>query len=94
MNDTEKQVYCSKCGKPQGVLKFDEQVFEVGNVQFFCNTRYSCVCGKPKTFFPKPIANSTKGFDDETKTVLNGLGLNKKYTGLRQPRSKKLQEDN
>lgn len=92
-DNTEQPIFCGKCRKPHGTLKFDGQVFEVGNVQFFNSVRYSCVCGRAKSFIPSPIADSTKGFTDEAGTILNGLGLNKKYKGLRMPRKKTPQEN-
>jgi hypothetical protein len=80
-DNTGKQVYCSKCGKPHAILKYDGQVLQMGNVQIFNSIRYSCICGFPVTFYPSPLED-TKGFDGEaTRTVLINLGKTKKIRG-------------
>ncbi len=84
-DNTGQPVYCRKCGKPHAILKYDGQVLQMGNVQIFNSIRYSCICGFPVTFFPVPLKDETKGFDDETKVILNGLGLKRKRAVLRQP---------
>jgi hypothetical protein len=85
-DNTGQPIYCRKCGKPQGVLKYDGQVLQMGNVQIFNSVRYSCVCGYPTTFFASPIKDGVKGFDSETKAILNGLGFKRKRAVLRQPK--------
>jgi hypothetical protein len=83
-DNTGQQVYCGKCGKPHFLLKYDGQAMQMGNVQIYNSVRYSCICGYPATFFPLPIKDGTKGFDDETKAILNGLGYKRKRAILRQ----------
>jgi hypothetical protein len=88
-DNTEQQTYCRKCGKPHAVLKYDRQVFQIGNVQIYNSVRYSCVCGYPTTFFPAPIKDATKGFDDDARAILNGLGFKRKRAILRQSNENK-----
>jgi ribosomal protein S14 len=77
--DTEKPIYCRKCGKPHGVLKYDGQVFQVGNIEFYNSAKYSCICGFPVTFFASPIKTTSLG--SESRKVLIKLGKNQKERG-------------
>jgi ribosomal protein L37E len=75
---TGKEIYCRRCGKPHAILKYDGQVLQVGNVEFYNSVRYSCAgCHFPVTFFASPLDDERKGFDDETRKVLNKLGKKK-----------------
>jgi DNA-directed RNA polymerase subunit RPC12/RpoP len=76
---TGKEIYCSRCGKPQGILKFDGQVLLIGNVEFYNSVRYSCAgCGKPTTFFASPLEDDTKSLGETSRQVLIDLGKTKK----------------
>jgi hypothetical protein len=88
-DNTGQPIYCRKCGKPHGELKYDGQVFQMGNVQIYNSVRYSCVCGFPATFFPSPIKDATKRFNDEARAILNGLGFKRKRAILRQSNENK-----
>ncbi len=77
-DNTGQQIYCRKCGKPHGILKYDGQVLQIGNVQFFNNVRYSCICGKPQTFFASPLEDDTKSLGETSRQVLIDLGKTKK----------------
>jgi hypothetical protein len=87
--NTDKQIHCAKCGRAQYLLKYDGQIMQLGNVQIYNSVRYSCVCGFVKTWFASPIREDRKGFDGDTREILNGLGLENKFMGLRQPKKKK-----
>ncbi len=78
---TGQPIYCRKCGKPQGILKFDGQVLQMGNVQIFNSIRYSCICGTPVTFYPTPLEDDTKSLGELSRTVLINLGKTKKLRG-------------
>lgn len=69
--------FCIKCGKLQGV-NVDKTYFQVGNITIWQEFRWSCICGKPSFFRPSERF-SIKGFDDDTRKILNKLG--KKQTG-------------
>lgn len=86
---TTKEVYCRKCGKKHGVLKYDGQVFVVGNIEFYNSARYSCSCGVPTTFFAAPVGEDRKGFEGETRKILNSLGDKRKPTDSRQSKENK-----
>jgi ribosomal protein L37E len=78
--NTEKPIYCRKCGKPHGVVKYDGQVFQVGNIELYNSVRYSCAgCGCPVTFFASPIKTTSLGSD--SRKVLIKLGKKKKERG-------------
>jgi hypothetical protein len=84
-----EQLNCKKCQKTLGKLAFDGAVLVIGNAEFYANCRFSCAtCGLPKTFFPND-SNDITAFDGETKKILNGLGLNRKYQELNKKRRKK-----
>ncbi len=75
---TGKEIYCSRCGKPQGILKFDGQVLLVGNIEFYNSVRYSCAgCFCPVTFFPEPLTDDTKSLGETSRSVLIKLGKQK-----------------
>jgi hypothetical protein len=76
VDNTGQQIYCRKCGKPSGILKYGGQVFQLGNVQVFNSIRYSCICGFPVTFYPPPIDddNDTKSLGKDSRQVLIKLG--------------------
>jgi ribosomal protein S14 len=76
--DTEKPIYCRKCGKPHGVLKYGGQVFQVGNIEFYNSAKYSCICGVPVTFFASPLKDDTKSLGKNSRQVLINLGKTKK----------------
>ncbi len=78
VDNTGKQIYCRKCGKPHAILKYDGQVMQIGNVQIFNSIRYSCICGKPQTFFPLPIKDDTKSLGESSRKVLIKLGKESK----------------
>jgi hypothetical protein len=84
-----EEIHCKKCQKTLGKLAFDGAVLVIANAEFYANCRFSCSgCGCPKTFFPK-VPTDISGFDGETKKILNGLGLNRKYEDLKEKRRKK-----
>jgi transcription elongation factor Elf1 len=68
----KKNVICSKCGVVLGV-NVDKTYFQVGNIQLWFDTAFSCVCGKNSRFKPTDRF-SIKGFDGETRKVLINLG--------------------
>jgi ribosomal protein L37E len=84
VDNTGQQTYCRKCGKPHAILKYDGQVLQIGNVQFFNSVRYSCICGFPQTFFAPPLKDETKSLGKDSRQVLIDLGKirkTKKLTG-------------
>jgi ribosomal protein L37E len=81
VDNTGKEIYCRKCGKPHAILKFDGQVLQIGNVQFFNSVRYSCICGFPQTFFASPLKDNTKSLGKNSRQVLIDLGKTKKLRG-------------
>jgi hypothetical protein len=78
VDNTGQQIYCRKCAKPHAILKYDGQVLQIGNVQFFNNVRYSCICGFPQTFFASPIKDEKKSLGKSSRTILIDLGKDKK----------------
>jgi ribosomal protein L37E len=79
---TGKEIYCRKCGRKHGILKFDGQVLLVGEVEFYNSVRYSCAqCHFPQTFFASPIKDDRKSLGEVTRTVLINLGKTKKIRG-------------
>jgi hypothetical protein len=68
----KKNIFCVKCGVVLGV-NVDKTYFQVGNIQLWHDTTYSCVCGKNSRFRPTDRF-SIKGFDGETRKVLINLG--------------------
>ncbi len=79
---TGKEIYCHRCGKPQGILKFDGQVLLVGNVEFYNSVRFSCAgCHFPQTFFAPPIKDERKSLGKNSRDVLIDLGKTKKLRG-------------
>ncbi len=78
VDNTGQQVYCRKCGKPHFLLKYEGQVMQIGNVQIFNSIRYSCICGKPQTFYPLPLEDDTKSLGKDSRQVLINLGKTKK----------------
>jgi ribosomal protein L37E len=79
---TGKEIYCRKCGRTHGTLKFDGQVLLVGNVEFYNSVRYSCAgCGFPVTFFAPPIKDERKSLGKDSRRVLIDLGKTKKLRG-------------
>jgi ribosomal protein L37E len=81
VDNTGQPIYCRKCGKQHAILKFDGQVLQIGNVQFFNSVRYSCICGFPQTFFALPLKDETKSLGKNSRQVLINLGKTKKLTG-------------
>ncbi len=77
VDTTGQQIYCRKCGKPSGILKYDGQVLQLGNVQVFNSIRYSCICGFPVTFYPEPLTDDTKSLGETSRSVLIKLGKQK-----------------
>jgi hypothetical protein len=75
---TGKEIYCRRCKISHGTLKYDGQVFQVGNIEFYNSVRYSCVCGFPVTFFASPLKNETKSLGELSRSVLINLGKDKK----------------
>jgi hypothetical protein len=78
VDTTGQQIYCRKCGKPHAILKYDGQVLQIGNVQFFNSVRYSCICGFPQTFFALPLKDDTKSLGEISRSVLIKLGKKSK----------------
>jgi hypothetical protein len=79
---TGKEIYCHRCGKPQGHLTFDGQVLLVGNIEFYNSVRYSCAgCHCPVTFYPTPLKDETKSLGKNSRDVLLELGKTKKLRG-------------
>ncbi len=79
---TGKEIYCRKCGRTHGILKFDGQVLLVGDIEFYNSVRYSCAgCHFPQTFFAPPIEDERKSLGEVTRTVLINLGKTKKIRG-------------
>jgi hypothetical protein len=76
----KKSIFCVKCGLLLGV-NVDKTYFQVGNIQLWFDTAFSCVCGKNSRFKPTDRF-SIKGFDGETRKVLINLG--KKTKKLRE----------
>ncbi len=68
----KKNIFCAKCGLLLGV-NVDKTYFQIGNVQLWHETNFSCVCGKPSRFRPNDRF-SIKGFDGETRQLLIKLG--------------------
>jgi hypothetical protein len=83
-----QQIKCRKCGRDLGKLAFDGAVLVIGNAEFYANCRFSCKCGRPKTFYPN-VPTDVTGFDGETKKILNGLGASQKYEAMKEKRRKK-----
>jgi hypothetical protein len=84
-----EELQCKKCQKTLGKLVFGGAVLVIGNAEFYANCRFSCAfCGCAKTFFPNDSTDIT-GFSGETKKILNGLGLSRKYNELNEKRRKK-----
>lgn len=76
--ETEKQINCSKCGKPLGVLKYDDTVLQIANAEFYDACRYSCVCGRSRQFKPRPIENNDiSGLGGYSRELLINLGKNR-----------------
>ncbi len=79
---TGKEIYCHRCGKPQGHLTFDGQVLLVGNIEFYNSVRYSCAgCHCPVTFYPTPLEDDEKSLGKDSRDVLITLGKTKKLRG-------------
>jgi RNase P subunit RPR2 len=68
----KRSVFCAKCGLLLGV-NVDKTYFQVGNIQLWQDTTFSCVCGKPSRFKPNDRF-SIKGFSGATRDVLIKLG--------------------
>ncbi len=68
----KKNIFCQKCGVILGV-NVDRTYFQVGNIQLWFDTAFSCVCGKANRFKPNDRF-SIKGFDGETRQLLIKLG--------------------
>jgi hypothetical protein len=81
VDNTGQQIYCRKCGKKSGILKYDGQVLQMGNVQIFNSIRYSCICGFPVTFYPTPLEDDEKSLGKDSRDVLITLGKTKKLRG-------------
>jgi RNase P subunit RPR2 len=68
----KKTILCAKCGEILGV-NVDRTYFQVGNIQLWHDTTFSCACGSRNRFRPNDRF-SIKGFDAETRKVLLKLG--------------------
>jgi RNase P subunit RPR2 len=68
----KKNVFCAKCGLVLGV-NVDKTYFQVGNVQLWHDTTFSCECGSRNRFKPDDRF-SIKGFSGETRQLLIKLG--------------------
>lgn len=79
IDESEKQINCNRCELFQGTLKFDGQIFQVGNLEFYNSVRFSCAnCHYPKTFFPSELKDETKSLGKDTRKVLIDLGKDRK----------------
>ncbi len=79
IDTTGKEIYCRKCGKPHGILKFDGQVLQVSNLEFYNSVRYACAgCGYVKTWIASPIKNDRKSLGKESRNILIELGKTNK----------------
>jgi ribosomal protein L37E len=75
---TGKEIYCHRCGKPSGIIKFNGQVLLVGNIEFYNSVRYSCAgCYYPQTFYPLPLEDDRKSLGKSSRNVLIKLGKQK-----------------
>jgi hypothetical protein len=82
-----KPIYCNRCAKFLADEIEDGVCLKLGHAHFFDTVRFSCSCHRPMTWHPKPIAeNETKGFEGETRKMLNNLGIKKKWANLGQQR--------